>query len=311
MFYRFSDTVTETELSGKEPEELTVGFLSGVELAECSPVLGFSPSNVEACASMNKYFRSGVEVYDDYTFTELRISSPHKDGDKHCCVALFIKKNVFIVVDVEDPDGIIRQKFMNCVNRYPAGAVTLEKIICAFFDSLIAGDIKFIERTGFELSELEEDVVNNDTDKDFSIDILSAKKSLLIMHNYYEQLLDVTEALEENDNDIFPSDDLNYLSNMSKKITRLREDIDSLSNSAVHLQDAYQSSLDLKLNNSMKFFTVLTSIFFPLTIIVGWYGMNFDSMPEFHWKYGYLFVILLSVGLVSLFTLFAKKKKWF
>ncbi|MCH5197364.1 MAG: hypothetical protein J1E34_00530 [Oscillospiraceae bacterium] len=311
MFYQFGDKIYETELKNADDSSLTTGFVSGTEIAAASLKLGFSPANIEACASMNKYFRSGVEVYGSYTFTELRIPAAASAAGKHCCVAIFIKRNTFIVVDVEDPDGIIKQKFMNAINRYPSSSVTTEKLICAFFDSLISNDIQFIERTGFQLSELEEDVVNNDTDKDFSLDILAAKKELLVMHSYYEQLLDITEALEENDNDVFPSDDLIYLSNITKKIVRLREDIDSLNNAAEHLQDAYQSSLDLKLNNSMKFFTVLTTVFFPLTIIVGWYGMNFDSMPEFHWKYGYLFVILLSGLTVGAFTLFAKVKKWF
>ena len=60
----------------------------------------------------------------------------------------------------------------------------------------------------------------------------------------------------------------------------------------------------------MKTLTVLTSIFFPLTIIVGWYGMNFESMPEFKWRYGYLFVILLSVAIRLVMVLVGKKKKW-
>ena len=67
----------------------------------------------------------------------------------------------------------------------------------------------------------------------------------------------------------------------------------------------------MKMNQTMKHLTVLTTIFFPLTIIVGWYGMNFQSMPEFLWKYGYLYVILLSVAVVLLLLWIAKKKKWF
>ena len=61
----------------------------------------------------------------------------------------------------------------------------------------------------------------------------------------------------------------------------------------------------------MKIFTVITSIFFPLTIIVGWYGMNFESMPEFKWRYGYVYVILLSVATVLALTAFGRRKKWF
>ena len=127
----------------------------------------------------------------------------------------------------------------------------------------------------------------------------------------YEQLLDITEAIEENENEIFDDDNLIYIMNISNKISRLKEDTDSLSSSVNHLQDAYSSSLDIKLNNVMKRFTVITSIFFPLTLIVGWYGMNFKAMPEFDWKYGYIFVIALSVCVVSVLMIIGKKKKWF
>jgi magnesium transporter len=308
VFFQYPDKLTEVAFSEADRTKLAVGFVSGEELAGLAPALGIAPAAVAACASMDRYFRSGVEVYDDYTYTQLRVSEP---GGRHYCVAMFIKRDLIVLVDVEDPEGTVRDKFMGVLGRYTAATVSAEKLLCAFFDSLIAGDMQFLERTGFEISELEEDVVHGKTDKDFNIDILAVKKELLIKHNFYEQLLDIAEALEEDDNDLFPDGELRLLSNIVTKITRLREDIDSLNNSAAHLQDAYQASLDLKLNNSMKFFTVLTTVFFPLTIIVGWYGMNFDSMPEFHWRFGYIYVIALSLAVVAVFGIFAKKRKWF
>lgn len=310
MFYQFNEKLTEVAFAEADLSRLTVGFLSGDELAEVADALGFSPSAVQACASMHRYFRSGVEVYDDYTFTQLRVVDPESEN-RHYCVAMFVKKNLIVLVDVEDPDSAIRNRFKSSLTRYTASAVTQEKLIYAFFDSLIQPDTQFLERTGFEISELEEDVINNDTDKDFNADILDIKKMLLIKHNFYEQLLDITEEFEEDDNDIFPEADLRYLGNLNTRITRLREDVDTLNNMVVHLQDAYQSTLDLKMNNTMKILTVLTTVFFPLTIIVGWYGMNFDSMVEFHWKFGYLYVIGLSVAVVAVFWILARKKKWF
>ena len=110
--------------------------------------------------------------------------------------------------------------------------------------------------------------------------------------------------------DLFPGAELRYLANMSTKLTRLREDVDSLNNSVVHLQDAHQATMDLKLNDTMKILTVLTSIFFPLTIIVGWYGMNFVNMPELKWRFGYVYVIVLSLCVSGVLLLIAKKKKW-
>ena len=288
-----------------------MGYLSYDELAEVSDALGFAASNVEACRSANRYFRSGVEVYDKYTFTELRIADPVHPEANDDCVALFIKKNLFLVIDVLDEDRSTRQRFQQSLRRFPPKSVTLEKLIYAFLDALVTGDIMMLESIGAEVSGLEAQVLRDEADDDFSTTLLDLKNRLLSAHNYYEQLLDITEAVEENENDIFDSDSLMYISNMGKKIVRLREDVDALSNMVVHLQDAYSSYLDMNLNKTMKFFTVITSIFFPLTIIVGWYGMNFQSMPEFAWKYGYLYVILLSVFVVAAFVLLGKRKKWF
>ena len=311
MFYQYKEKLTTVPPEAASPDTLTAAFLTGAELAEVAPVIGIPPKAVSACEKMNAFFRSGVEVYDDCTYTQLRVSDPGSVTDKHYCVALFIRRNLLVLVDVQDTEGTIQKTFTNVIGRFSAANVTAEKLLSAFLDALVANDAQFLERTGFEISALEEDVMHNDTDKDFSLDLLKVKKELLVMHNFYEQLLDITEALEEDDNDLFDGEELRYLANITTKLTRLREDVDSLNNSVVHLQDAYQTTMDLKLNNSMKFFTVITSIFFPLTIIVGWYGMNFDSMPEFHWRFGYVFVIALSAVTVGVFTFIAKKKRWF
>ncbi|MBR3554328.1 MAG: hypothetical protein IKN89_00320 [Oscillospiraceae bacterium] len=310
MFYTFSSTIEEsaTLLSG---DKLTVGYLSCDELAEVSEALGFAAANVEACRSANIYFRSGVEIYDEYTFTELRIVDPVHPEVNDDCVALFIKKNLFLVIDVLDEDHSTQQRFQQSLRRFPARSVTLEKLIYSFLDALIAGDIIMLESTGTEVNELEAQVLRDEADDDFNTTLLDLKNRLLSAHNYYEQLLDITDAVEENENDIFDSDSLMYISNLGKKIVRLREDVDTLSNMVVHLQDAYSSYLDTNLNKTMKFFTVITSIFFPLTIIVGWYGMNFQAMPEFYWRYGYVYVIALSIIVVLALVLVGRRKKWF
>lgn len=310
MFYQITDKLTEISSEEYNSSYLTAGYVSRDELGLLSDKFAFSASTVEACQTASTHFRSGVEVYDDYTFTELRIADIY-NTEKYDCVALYIAKNLIIVVDVEDSDYSTRNKFLSALKRGPASSLTLEKIIAAFLDALIANDTRFIEDRGNEITELETDVVKDDTDNDFSLDLLNLKKDMLTMHNYYEQLIDITEALEENENGIFDSEDMMYISNIANKVIRLREDVDSLSSSINHLQDAYSSSLDLKLNHTMKVFTVLTSIFFPLTLITGWYGMNFTTMPELTWKFGYIYVIILSVVVVAVLMLIGKRKKWF
>jgi magnesium transporter len=217
---------------------------------------------------------------------------------------------MLIVVEVDDHDGSSREKFLCALEKYSPQNITLQKLIYSFLDTLVGDDMKIIEDTGIIINKLEELVLKDKANENFNLQLLQLKKELHNIHNYYEQLVDISEALEDNENDIFDNEDLRYISNYTNKVIRMREDIRSLSSAVVHLQDAYSSFLELKLNHTMKVFTVITSIFFPLTVIVGWYGMNFQSMPEFTWKYGYLFVIVLSIFVVALLVIIVKKRKW-
>lgn len=60
----------------------------------------------------------------------------------------------------------------------------------------------------------------------------------------------------------------------------------------------------------MQILTIVTTIFLPLTLLTGWYGMNFANMPELSWKYGYLMVGVISVAVVAIGLWVCKKKKF-
>ena len=310
MFFQFeNDQMTETTVEGLREGLLTAGCIPAAELPEIAARFGFDPVTVDACLDANTSFRSAVEVYQDYTFTELRIMNLHEEEDDY--IALYLRRNMILVVDIMDNDSSTRNKYLAAIRRYPPEKTSCEKILAAFLESLMAGDQSVLEKVENEMEQQEEALLNRSADKDFDTRLLKIKQQLSRRHIYYDQLLDVTEAVSENDNEIFRDDQLIFVDNVSKRITRLQTDVDMLRNTVEHLQDAYTSWLDSQMNRTMKIFTVLTSVFFPLTIIVGWYGMNFTTMPELTWKYGYVFVILLSVVTVVLLYWIGKKKKWF
>ena len=93
------------------------------------------------------------------------------------------------------------------------------------------------------------------------------------------------------------------------RIDRLYENVRSLRDYLSQVREAYQAQIDIEQNSLMKTFTVITAIFLPLTLLVGWYGMNL-RMPEFSWDYGYLFVIALSVAIIVICIMLFKKRKW-
>ena len=76
------------------------------------------------------------------------------------------------------------------------------------------------------------------------------------------------------------------------------------------MREAYQSQLEIQQNDLMKVFTVVTTVFLPLNLITGWYGMNFKDMPELSWHYGYGSIIVVCFLIVIFLLYLFKKKKW-
>ena len=78
----------------------------------------------------------------------------------------------------------------------------------------------------------------------------------------------------------------------------------------LQVRELFQAEIDIRQNRIMKILTIVTTIFLPLSLVAGWYSMNFVGMPELGWKYGYPAVIIVSV-LVVLISLWIMKKKKF
>ena len=132
-------------------------------------------------------------------------------------------------------------------------------------------------------------------------------RNLLI---HYEQLTDLGQEFEENENSFFKQDNLRYFRLFLNRIARLQDRSTSLRDYTMQIRDLYKAHLDIKQNRIMTVLTVVTTIFMPLTLIVGWYGMNFKYMPELEYRWSYPAVLAISVIIVLGSLVFFKKKKW-
>lgn len=308
MFYEIDQELREIEIADINPQKLTVGYVSSEELVKLGKELGFSEDSINASQSANLLFRTGVDVHSDYTFAELRIVNQDEHED---FVSLYIKENFLLIVDIVDEDNSTVNSLMRAMEKYPSNKLSLGRLIYRFVELLLSEGNLISEKIRNTLTDMEEEIITGVAGEQFNVNLLEIKKKVLKFYNFYGQILDIAETLEENDNEMLVEEDLIYISNLINKVTRLSDDMNQLSNIADHIQDAYATLLDQRMNNTMKVFTIITSIFFPLTIIVGWYGMNFHNMPELAWEYGYVYVTVLSVIVVLLLVLIGKKKKWF
>ena len=178
-----------------------------------------------------------------------------------------------------------------------------------FFSFLLRKDVSFLEGIEEEIANFEDLIATNPA-KDIPLQISKLRFRLLGLKKYYDSLFGVLEDMENNENKLFSYEQLRSLHIQTNKVERLARMTQNLRDYVTQIREAYQAQLDIQLNSIMKVFTVITTIFLPLTLIVGWYGMNL-RMPEVHYLWTYPLVIVLSIGIVLASIIFFKRKSWF
>ena len=189
------------------------------------------------------------------------------------------------------------------------GTITNQQALCHFFTQLLRGDMDHLDRLEAEVNDGETDVLSG-THGDYLERIIAWRGELLRLKRYYEQLDSIFDELSMNDNGLMDRQSVRQFTNLGYRMTRYLNAVQSLRESVAQLREAYQSQLSIQQNDLMKIFTVVTAVFLPLTLLAGWYGMNFANMPELRWKYGYPAVILVSAAVVIGLLWYFKRKKW-
>ncbi len=289
-----------------------VGFMTFEELKDDYVMYGFSEERVRECTGNLYNFRSDIHVSNQLVFVVLDIIQLRDVFGEKDRMALFIQSDMCLIVAVKDDKERIRGYFDAVVEKYErekkgTEESTQERFLYHFLDQLIQEDRIILENMEFHMSELEREMLKERIHPGFINEILRWKRELMYIWNYYEQLVDLGEVLRDNENDMFSEESTKKFEIFTVRINRLNENVTHLKDYTVQLRETHDAMLDYTLNNTMKFFTVITTVFLPLTLIVGWYGMNFEYMPELGWRYGYLGVIIFSV-LVVLFLVLAFKK---
>lgn len=184
-----------------------------------------------------------------------------------------------------------------------------ERALYLFFVALLSQDARQLEKLEEEITNAEEDALEYSR-TDYLNNIREFRKRLFHLKRYYEELNTITDNLMANDNKIFTKDGVRHFSIINNRVDHFCSNVMSLRDYVNQMRETCQSQIDNEQNRLMRVFTVVSAIFLPLTLIVGWYGMNFQYMPELSWRYGYPMVIILclivSVGMVLWF----RHKKW-
>ena len=143
-----------------------------------------------------------------------------------------------------------------------------------------------------------------------SKNIQQVKKEVLKIRRWVFPVKELISRLIDTENQLITKDTKLFLRDVLDHTIEINESLQIYREMSMSLMEMYMSNMSNKMNEVMKVLTIMASIFIPLTFIAGVYGMNFDHMPELHYKYGYYVVwavmIILFIGMMFYF----KKKKW-
>jgi magnesium transporter len=306
--YLETDSVSWFDLQGFGNEDI---------LKRLGKVFGLHPLVLEDVVNVPQ--RPKVEDYEEQLviITQMVVPKPQQSGFWLEQVSLVVGKNYLLTVQ-EEPERDCFRPVRKRI-RFKKGSIREQKadyLAYALWDAIIDGFFPVLEIYGEKIEKLEDEVLFNPTHQTLA-SIYQVKRELLALRRAIWPQRNAINKLIRDGSEFISSEVSIFLRDCYDHIVQIIDIIETYRELASSLTDIYLSSISNKMNEIMKLLTVISSIFIPLTFIVGVYGMNFNSevspwnMPELNWYWGYPFcwmvMLATSGGLIYYFW----RRGWF
>lgn len=287
------DGETLREALGATVEVLPLAAgLARVERQGLSKTLGRALTNIHFCKA---------ERYADLVLGT--IAAPEKSEHRKTEVFAFllVPDRLIFLDDHAVVGGLLARAQEN------GNWATLPTFLIAVLETLIENDLAYLQQLESNIVAYEETLLSGEL-AEFSAHYMQLNHKIVAFDRYYLQLIDLCDNLY--DSALLSDVDRAQLERFAACCARLEGEAQMLRESLLQLRSEYQAQIELKQNGIMQILTVVTTVFMPLTLIVGWYGMNFN-IPELSWRYGYPAVCVLSAVIVVVTVWLCKRKKFF
>lgn len=254
---------------------------------------------------INEGQTESFEAFENFDLLAFDYYDVKSDSVKNSKIMIYIDREdlFFFCEDNSSLSAVTRMTDSLFENR------TNEEALCAFFVRLLKGDMDSLDAFEQKIGAHENALFSSP--EHVAVKTISElRKELLRRKRYYEQLVSIFDEMSANDNGLLSDNIARRIAVLGTRTDRFLGAVVNLQENVTQMREAYQSRLSIKQNELMKLFTVVTVIFLPLTLIVGWYGMNFKFMPELYSPFGYPAVIFVSIAIVVWLIWYFKKKKW-
>jgi magnesium transporter len=267
---------------------------------------------------LNVYHSPKIEDYEQFLFLVIKMIGINNQTGKMSIeqISIITGKNFIITFQEQEGDvfDTIRDRIRTAKGR--VRKYREDYLAYRLLDSIIDNYFVVLENVDERIEEIEDQIIKQPDDSSLE-KIHNLRKELIKLRRAASPLRDIIFTIEKEKFHFIQKPTYIFLRDLNDHIKQIIDTIENYREIINGLLDLYLSNASHKMNEVVKLLTIISTIFIPLTFIVGIYGMNFSTntskwnMPELQWAFGYPFVMGLMLVIAVLLVIFFKRKHWF
>lgn len=288
-------------------------YIKGVPTKEELEVLG-SVLNIHRLTLediLNTEQRPKTELFENYIYVIVQAIHPldYTQNFDNNQFNIIIFKDLVVTIEERDTNASLLIKSQ--IERGIGKIRNLDHDFLAYsiIDAIIDNYYIILDQFNEKIEHLEDDIVDRPS-KALIHDIHDLKREVWLLRKNIWPLRECITKLDRSVEDWFSTKSKPFFRDLYDHTYQIIDICESLRDVIASMLDTYLSSISFKMNDIMKVLTIISTIFMPMTLITGIYGMNFENMPELGWQYGYQITVILILSLGAIMLLWFWKKKW-
>jgi magnesium transporter len=269
----------------------------------------FHPLAIEDCLTPSPLPK--IEDYEDYLFMVTHaVDYTRKDKFETTELDLFLGKEFLVTFHRTALRSVtaLTERLAKNAGPGPRGP---DRLAHSLLDLLVDNYNPMLGELHAELEEIEEIVLSKASSTDFVSDLLQVRKDFARLRHIIRPQREIIDRLARGDSKMIRTTLLPYFRDLRDNLVRLDDTVVSYHERLLLAFDIYLNKAQFEANEGIKFLTALTAITLPAVLVGGWYGMNFDHMPELRSPHGYIYASVLTLVSTVLMAIYLRKKKWF
>ncbi len=307
--------LTHTKEFFFSPSEYTLTWMSINGVHDIEPLkqiaAGFHLHPLVLEDLVNTEQRPKVEDYEQYVFLVLKNITWHeKTRTIHTEQISIILGNNFVLSFQEGNHNVFHPVQVRLQNsKGPLRTHGSDYLFYALLDAVVDNYFFVLEALGEEIEDLEEKVMNQTGQESLQY-LHELKREMILLRKSVWPLREVVGRLSRGESSFVHQTTQVYLRDVHDHTVQVIETIETYREMLTGILEIYFTSLSNKLNEIMKVMAMIATLFIPLTLIAGIYGMNFKNMPELEWTWGYPLVLAIMGICAGGMVLFFRRRKW-